>query len=253
MFRNAILRSPCSSIIDGITSSDIGKPVYSVALDQHNKYAEILQKLELKTQILPPNTLFPDSTFIEDIALCTQQCAIITSPGATTRRGEIDGMHEVLSKYYKSIEKIILPATLEAGDVMMVGNHFFIGISNRTNSDGADQLIKILNNYSMSGSKVPLMKMLHLKSGVSYLENNFMLVCGEFIGNKIFERFNRIIVDDDESYAANSLWINNKVLVPEGFPKTREKIERAGYETITLNMSEFRKVDGGLSCLSLRF
>jgi dimethylargininase len=105
----------------------------------------------------------------------------------------------------------------------------------------------------MSGSKVPLKKMLHLKSGVSYLENNNMLVCGEFIEDKNFERFNRIIVDDDESYAANSLWVNGIVLVPDGFPKIREKIERAGYETIALNVSEFRKVDGGLSCLSLRF
>ena len=145
------------------------------------------------------------------------------------------------------------PATLEAGDVMMAGNHFFIGISGRTNSDGADQLIKILNKYELTGSKVPLKKMLHLKSGVSYLENNNLLVCGEFNENKIFESFNRIKVDDDESYAANSLWINERVLVPEGFPRTKEKIEKAGYETITLNVSEFRKVDGGLSCLSLRF
>jgi len=105
----------------------------------------------------------------------------------------------------------------------------------------------------MTGSKVPLNKMLHLKSGVSYLENNNLLVCGEFIENKVFESFNRIIVEKDESYAANSLWINEYVLVPEGFPKTREKIEKAGYKTITLDVSEFRKVDGGLSCLSLRF
>jgi dimethylargininase len=197
--------------------------------------------------------MYPDSTFIEDVALCNSHCAIITSPGAKSRRGEIEGMKEVLLKYYGSVEEIKYPGTLEAGDVMMVGNHFYIGISCRTNLEGAAQLIKILSKYGLTGSKVPLMKMLHLKSGVSYLENNNMLVCGEFIENKNFESFNRIIVDADESYAANSLWINNKVLVPEGFPKTKEKIEEAGYETIALNVSEFRKVDGGLSCLSLRF
>ena len=253
MLRNAILCRPCPSITDGITASNLGKPVLSDALDQHNKYAEILQKLGLKTQILPPKTMFPDSTFIEDVALCTSRCAIITSPGAASRQGEIKGMKKVLSEYYVSIEEIKHPATLEAGDVMMVGDHFYIGISGRTNPEGADQLIKILNKYGLSGSKVPLMKMLHLKSGVSYLENNNILVCGEFIENKIFDRFNRIIVDDDESYAANSLWINSKVLVPEGFPKTREKIGQAGYETITVDVSEFGKIDGGLSCLSLRF
>ena len=253
MFRNAIVCTPCPSIVDGITSSDLGKPVYSVALDQHNKYVEVLQKLGLKTHIITAKKLFPDSTFIEDLALCTSKCAVITLPGAASRRGEIEGMKEVLLNYYGSIEEIKNPGTLESGDVMMVGSHFFIGISSRTNPEGADQLIKILNKYGLSGSKVPLKKMLHLKSGVSYLENNNMLVCGEFIEDKNFERFNRIIVDNDEAYAANSLWINERVLVPVGFPKTREKIEQAGYETVALNVSEFRKVDGGLSCLSLRF
>jgi dimethylargininase len=95
--------------------------------------------------------------------------------------------------------------------------------------------------------------LLHLKSGASYLENNNMLVCRELQSCRDLERFNRIIVDPIESYAANSLWINETVLVPAGFPETLSKIERAGYRTITLNVSEFRKVDGGLSCLSLRF
>ena len=95
--------------------------------------------------------------------------------------------------------------------------------------------------------------MLHLKSGVSYLENNNLLVAGEFAGNKEFSKFNNITVYPEELYAANSLWINDKVIVPAGFPDTREKIEEVGYETIVLDVSEFRKVDGGLSCLSLRF
>jgi dimethylargininase len=136
---------------------------------------------------------------------------------------------------------------------MMVGDRFYIGISGRTNNNGADQLIGILGKHDMSGIKVRLEKMLHLKSGVSYLENNTMLVCGEFKDNKEFSGFARIEVDDDEAYSANSLWINGKVLVPEGFPKTLYKIEKAGFETIVLDVSEFRKVDGGLSCLSLRF
>jgi dimethylargininase len=114
-------------------------------------------------------------------------------------------------------------------------------------------LINILEKYELSASKVFLNKMLHLKSGVSYLENNNILVSGEFIKAKEFKKYNRISIDEEESYAANSLWINGKVLVPEGFPKTRKKIEKAGYDTIALNVSEFRKIDGGLSCLSLRF
>jgi dimethylargininase len=253
MFSNAIVISPCSAITDGITTSSFGKPYYPLALEQHSKYVETLERLGLKVKILPKKDLFPDSTFIEDVALCTRSCAVITSPGAPSRRNEIAGMSEVLEEYYNNIERISLPATLEAGDVIMVGSHFFIGISDRTNSEGADQLVKILNKYELTGSKVPLKKMLHLKSGVSYLENNNMLVCDELINFDGFTKFNKIKIDPDESYAANSLWINDTVLVPDGFPKTRRKIEKEGYETIALNVSEFRKIDGGLSCLSLRF
>jgi dimethylargininase len=253
VFRNAIVRLPGKSIKDGLTTSSLCKPDYQKALEQHSKYIKTLRESGLEVKVLPENDLFPDSVFIEDVALCTPVFAVITNPGAESRRGEIQGIREVLKEFYIIIEEISFPGTLEAGDVMMVDNHYFIGISKRTNTEGADQLIKILEKHKMTGSKVYLEKMLHLKSGVSYLDNNNMLVCGEFINNKVFERYNLIKIDEDESYAANSLWINGRVLVPEGFPQTRNKIERAGYESITLDVSEFRKVDGGLSCLSLRF
>jgi len=253
MFTNGIVRVPCPRIKDGITSSNLGKPDYTKALEQHSKYVEALQQLGLEVKILDKDDKYPDSTFIEDVALCTPLCVVLANPGAESRRGEIDSMRQVFEEYYNTIEKISQPGTLEAGDVMIVDNHFYIGVSNRTNIEGADQLISILEKHKMTGSKVPLGKMLHLKSGVSYLENNNMLVCGEFTTTKEFTRFNRIKIDEDESYAANSLWINGRVLVPAGYPKTREKIEKAGYETIILDVSEFRKVDGGLSCLSLRF
>jgi dimethylargininase len=253
MFRNAIVRIPSPSLIYGISTAGIGKPDFALALQQHSKYTDILKRAGLTIEVLPGNELYPDSTFIEDVALCTKTCAIITSPGAESRRGETEGINDVLSKYFSKIEYISLPGTIEAGDIMMVGDHFFIGISGRTSNEGADQMTKILTKHGFTASKVPLKKFLHLKSGASYLENNFMLLCGELTDYNSFKKFNRIIVDEDESYAANSLWINGKVLVPDGFPKTREKIERSGFETITVDVSEFRKVDGGLSCLSLRF
>ena len=253
LFTNAIVRLPAPSIRDGLTTSNLGKPDYSKALGQHIEYTETLKQLGLNIKVLPENNLYPDSTFIEDVALCTSSFAVITSPGALSRRGETGNMRQVLSEYFNIIEEISMPGTLESGDIMTAGNHFYIGISQRTNNEGADQMIKILENHGMTGSKIYLRKMLHLKSGASYLEKNNMLVCGELIENKEFEKYNRILVSEDESYAANSLWINGKVLVPEGFPGTKKKIENAGYETITLDVSEFRKVDGGLSCLSLRW
>jgi dimethylargininase len=252
-FRNAIVRLPSSSIINGLSSAKLGKPDYILALEQHKCYVEALQNAGLNVKVLPEDDSYPDSTFIEDVALCTPAFAVITNPGAESRRGETGGIRQVLQAFYNCIEEIRYPGTLEAGDVMMAGNHFFIGLSGRTNSHGADQLIKILEKNGMTGSTIRLDKMLHLKSGASYLENNNMLVCGELASCRDLERFNRIIVDPIENYAANSLWINGTVLVPAGFPETRKKIENTGYRTIILDVSEFRKVDGGLSCLSLRF
>ena len=136
---------------------------------------------------------------------------------------------------------------------MMVGPHFYIGLSKRTNREGAEQTISILKKYGMTGSIVTLEKVLHLKTGLSYLEKNNLVASGEFIGKTEFQKFNLLKVDDDESYAANCIWVNDIVLVAEGFPKIRKKIEDSGYKTIALDMSEFRKLDGGLSCLSLRF
>jgi dimethylargininase len=135
----------------------------------------------------------------------------------------------------------------------MVGTHFYIGISKRTNREGARQMSIILKNYGMSASLVPLKDMLHLKSGLSYLEKNHLLITGEFLDQPAFEGFQGIRVEPQEAYAANSLWVNSTVLVPEGFPGTLASIREAGYATITLDVSEFQKLDGGLSCLSLRF
>jgi dimethylargininase len=253
MFRNAIVRVPCPAIIDGLTSVSLGKPDYQRALEQHKAYIEALKNAGLTIRVLEEEDLHPDSTFIEDVALCTSEFAVITRPGAESRRKEIQGIRYVLQEFFDNIEEIIFPGTLEAGDVMMVGNHFFIGLSSRTNIFGAEQLIQILEKYGMTGSTLTLKKLLHLKSGASYLENNNLLVGEEMSGYKDFDRYNRIIVETGESYAANSLWINGTVLVPAGFPETRRRIMSAGYRTVVLDVSEFRKVDGGLSCLSLRF
>ena len=253
MFTKAIVRIPCKNLVNGLTSANLGKPDYDFAIIQHQKYIQALKDCGLEVFTLEANENFPDSTFVEDTALLTPHCAIITNPGAPSRKGEILEMKKVLIGRYRNVEEIKDPGTLEAGDVMMVGSHYYIGLSERTNSLGANQLIAILNRYGMSGSAVTLEQGLHLKSGVSYLENNNLLVTTAFKNKPEFQKFNLIIVNEDESYAANSLWINGNVLVPKGFPKTKHKIEAAGYKTIEIDVSEFRKLDGGLSCLSLRF
>ena len=240
-------------MVHGLSTANSGEPDFTIALEQHAMYVEILVECGLNVTVLDGDGRYPDSTFVEDVAVCTSQCAVITNPGAVSRNGEKDGMREILREFYDRLEEIQSPGTLDGGDVMMVGTHFYIGISERTNRDGAGQLIKILRKYNMTGSMITLKKMLHLKTGISYLDRNNLLIGGEFLDYTEFKRFNRIVVDETEGYAANSLWINGKVLVPVGHPATKEKIEEAGYTTIDVNVSEYRKLDGGLSCLSLRF
>lgn len=163
------------------------------------------------------------------------------------------GLREILSGFFKNIHNIDNPGTVDGGDIMMVGNHYYIGLSERTNKNGAEQLISVLRKYDMDGSIVEMSTMLHLKTGMSYLENNNLLITGEFVSKSTFERYNKIEVPADEAYAANSLWINGFVIVPKGYKQTLRQIENLGFNTIVLDMSEFRKLDGGLSCLSLRF
>ncbi|MEE9450066.1 MAG: arginine deiminase family protein [Ignavibacteriaceae bacterium] len=253
MLSKAIVRIPCKNFTNGLTTANLGLPDYDLALIQHKEYVEALRKCGLKVVVLDADEDYPDSTFVEDTALLTKHCAIITNLRASSRKGETIEMKTVLTEYFSNIETINDPGTVEAGDIMMVGDHYYIGLSQRTNINGAEQLIKILKIYGMTGSVVTLDKVLHLKSGVAYLENNNIAAAGEFLLKPEFRKFNIFKIDDDESYAANCIWINDNILLPKGFPKARKTIEKAYYDIIEVNVSEFQKLDGGLSCLSLRF
>ncbi len=253
MFTKAIVRTPGKSMINGISTAGLGLPDYELALRQHAAYIEALKKCGLDVSILPADEAFPDSTFVEDVALLTPACAIITNPGADSRRGEIASIKTVLADFYANIEEVREPGRVEAGDIMMVGKHFYIGLSARTNQDGAAQIIAFLEKYGLSGSVVTLEEVLHLKTGMAYLEKNNLLVCGEFLSKAEFQQFNILEIDPSESYAANCIWVNGTVILPKGYPKAHKTISGAGYPIIEVDVSEFKKLDGGLSCLSLRF
>lgn len=254
MFKNAIVRRPGRSLVDGITSApELGKPDYKIAIKQHDDYIEALKFCGIEVTELQADERFPDSCFVEDVAVCTKKFAMIAKPGASSRRGEEKEIIEVIKKFYNNLEYIKEPGTLEGGDVMMVGDHFYIGLSKRTNREGAEQLIEVLKKYGMSGSIVEISEMLHLKSGLAYLGDNILLVTGEFINNLEFKKFNKIMIDEEEIYSANCIRVNDYVLVPAGSPETKEKIKAAGFKVIVVDTSEYRKVNGGLSCLSLRF
>ncbi|GAI97922.1 unnamed protein product, partial [marine sediment metagenome] len=203
MFENVIVRKPSKSLRNGITSnSELGKPDYEKALIQHNDYIEALKKCGVKVCVLEAIEQYPDSCFVEDVAVCTKKFAMIAKPGAPSRRGEEKEIIEVMKKFYNDIEYIKGSGTIEGGDVMMVKDHFYIGPSKRTNREGAEQLIKALGKYGMSGSILEISEMLHLKSGLAYLEDNVLLVKGEFINNLEFKKFNKIMIDEEEAYSA---------------------------------------------------
>ena len=253
MFTTAMVKTPCKNLVKGISNAGLGKPDYLLAMDQHARYREALETCGLKVLVLEADENFPDSTFIEDACLVTPHCAIITNPGAETRKGEIFSIRVAMQSLGLPLEAIQAPGTLDAGDIMMAGPHFFVGLSQRTNKKGFEQLSAILERYGLTASAIPLTTVLHLKTGISYLENNILLAGGEFLTRPEFQHFTLLPVDEQEAYAANCVWINGKVVVPKGFPKTKHLIEQKGYTAIEVDVSEFRKLDGGLSCLSLRF
>ena len=255
-FNNVIVRRPCKAMVEGITSGLYpGKPDFALAQKQHDSYIEALKQCGVEVTVLEADERYPDSCFVEDPALITRKCAIITNPGAESRNGEKDEIIGAVKKFFSDdqIEYIKSPGTLEGGDVMMVGDHFYVGRSARTNEEGIKQLTDILAKYGLTCSEVTLEEVLHLKTGVNYLEDNNMLVSGEFVTKEDFQKYNRVQIPEDEAYAANCIWVNDTVIVPEGYPAVLKAVEDLGYKTLLVDTSEYRKLDGGLSCLSLRF
>jgi len=252
MFSKAIVRRPAETFANGITTSGLGKPDYHLALKQHDAYCEALIKCGLELTILDADPNFPDSCFVEDTAVVTKNFGIIARPGDIRRLGEEIEIKKVLEPLLK-LYTIEEPGKLDGGDVMQVDNKFYIGLSGRTNLQGVSQFSEIVKQYHFETFSIPVCNILHFKTGVNYLGENNLLLHSNFCSKDDLKVYNQIIVDKNEEYAANSLRINDYVLIPKGFTKTKSAIEKLGYKTIILDLSEYQKMDGGLSCLSLRF
>ena len=252
-FNQAIVRRPATTMVDGITSANIGPPDHQLALKQHQGYIEILENCGLKVTVLEEEPDFPDSVFVEDTAVLTPEFAVITNPKPETRSGEIHSMSKILREIYNQVYSVKSPGTLEGGDVLQINDKFFIGLTDRTNTEGANQLINFVKKHGYSGYKVSVKNLLHLKTGVSYLGDNTLLVDECFAEIEEFQNFRKILVPSGEAYAANAIRINDRVIIPEGFPVVSGLLGKTGFEVLQSPMSEFQKLDGGLSCLSLRF
>ena len=250
MYTKAIVRRPGSNFARGITTSNLGKPDFTKALEQHAAYCDALIRCGVELTVLDADERYPDGCFVEDTAVVNSRVKVISRPGADTRRGEEEEIARVLAGYGIT-ESILPPGTLEGGDVLRAENHYFIGLSARTNAEGASQLSAILSKHGFTSSVIRVEAGLHLKSDIAYLGR------GNFISTPVFSKVahpaNTIVLDQDEYYSANCLRVNDYLLIPKGFPKSKMKILELGYNIVELEMSEFRKMDGGLTCLSLLF
>jgi dimethylargininase len=252
MFTQAILRTPGPDFADGITTADLGRPDYDRMLAQHAAYRQTLESLGLRTEVLPPLPGFPDAYFVEDVAVVVPEVAVITRPGAVARRGEAPHIEAALAKH-RPLAHITEPGTLDGGDILIVERTVFIGLSDRTNAEGARQLAAILAPHGYTSRTVPVAEGLHFKSSVTHVGGTDLLVSTAFAGRPEFEGFTCHVMDEDETYACNTLLVNGTLITPKGFPKTLAHLKSLGRPVVELDMSEGRKMDGGLTCMSLRF
>jgi dimethylargininase len=255
-FSHAIIRPPAATFAAGITSSGLGPPELTLALEQHEAYCRTLERLGLSLVRLAPDPAFPDSTFVEDAAIVTARGAILTRPGAASRTGEVTAVGAALGPWFPDLPAITAPGTVDGGDVCEAGSHFFIGRSARTNAAGAAQLATWLEQRGYRSNVIdlgPMPGLLHLKTGISWLGGRRLLASDELAAHEALSGWEVVQVPAGEEYAANCLRINDAVLIPRGCSRTAALLGELGYKVTALEMSEYRKMDGGLSCLSVRW
>ncbi len=256
-FTHAIVRPPARNFADGLTTVDLGRPDVDLALQQHAAYCAALERHGCHVITMPDDARYPDSTFVEDTALILPGLgAILTRPGAASRAGEVDAIAGALVTYFPMLPRIAAPGTLDAGDVCEAGDHVFIGISHRTNTDGAAQLAKWLQQFGITSSTVDIRgidSILHLKSGIAAIEPRRLVLIDALADHIAFTGYDVLRVPLGEEYGANCVRVNDVVFVSAGQPRFDDQLRALGYTLEVLDMSEYRKMDGGLSCLSLRF
>jgi len=256
-YTHAIVRPPARNFAAGLTTVDLGVPDIDLTVRQHSAYCAALARAGCTVITLPAAEAYPDSTFVEDTALIlTGQGAILTRPGAPSRAGEVAAIRAAVARFFPALPEILAPGTLDAGDVCEASSHFFIGLSHRTNQEGARQLAAWLTSHGCTAATVDIRtidSILHLKSGIACLADNRLVLIDVLVDHPAFTGYEIIRVDPGDEYAANCVQVNEVVFVAAGFPRLQAALRALSYQLEILDMSEYRKMDGGLSCLSLRF
>ena len=253
-FDNAIVRTPCHGIVDGLRAVDAGVPDYAKVLAEHAAYVTALQEAGVTVDILPSLEAYPDSMFVEDPALVFHEGAIVMRPGAPSRFGEAGEIAPVLKKRFSHVLDLPAPGFADGGDILVLQDRVMIGLSDRTNEIGAAALADCLRQLG----KHPVVvrtpaNVLHFKSDCSLLDEETVLSTRRLAAGGVFGGLRVLFTPDGEEGAANALRINDRVFVGSAFPKTIARLEGAGYRVVPLATSESAKVDAGLSCMSLRW
>jgi dimethylargininase len=223
-----------------------------LARKQHVQYESALVELGCQIKRLSEDSRFPDSVFVEDTAIVLNEMAIVARPGVESRRGETRTVSEVLSEY-RTIFQIEPPGTLEGGDVLHMGRTLYVGISQRTNEQGVNQLIDLVSPNGYEVVKVRVDKCLHLKSAVTQVGEENLLINRSWIDAKAFEGRAVIDIDPSEPYAANGLFVGGELVYPALFPETRRRLEDRGHAVRVVDVSEIQKAEGAVTCCSLIF
>jgi dimethylargininase len=256
-FTKAIVRLPGENFSQGLTMS--GSPCgpdFRKTLEQHAAYCRALEACGVEVVVMTADDDFPDGTFVEDTFVIAERVAIATRPGAKTRMGEVASVAKAVQAWRPRLERIEAPGTVDGGDTCQVDDHFLIGLSARTNEAGAAQLAAILARHRYTSSTLDIRQhhsLLHLKSGIAYLGERRFLIAPGFPPTEGLAECDMIEVAAGEIYAANAVRVNDEVLIASGFPELAATLAKLRYRVHSLDMSEFAKMDGGLSCLSLRF
>jgi dimethylargininase len=235
-----------------LTTSTLGAPDAQKTRAQFDAYVSTLLGLGITVTVLPALPAFPDSHFVEDTAVVGPEFAVLTHPGAPSRRGETATIANVLSRF-RTVTAMGENAHMDGGDVLMVGKRFFVGLTSRTDEAGVREFATVVEPLGYTVHTIEVSEGLHLKSIVNYVGRNTLILNEEGARHPAFSSFDHLVLAKEEEYAGNTLWINDTLITPSGYPDTLTQLQGLGLPIIALDTSEIRKMDGGLTCLSLRF
>jgi dimethylargininase len=222
------------------------------AYAQHDAYVALLRRLGCRIVALPAEPALPDSVFVEDAAVVLPGLAVITRPGAPSRRPETESVAAALAPY-RRLATILPPGTLDGGDVLLAGGTLFVGRSRRSNEDGVSQLQIMADGCGLEVRAVPVEGCLHLKSAVTAVGRGTLLINPEWVHPRAFPSFDLVPVDPDEPHAANALDIGGVLVYPASFPRTRARLQERGFAVETVDVTELQKAEGAVTCCSLVF